>query len=136
MEKKDSKARFFPTWDNWLDCLKKSVLGFVKGFVWTFYTILVGIAMLFYNAFLFIKKVVLKFPIHALSVLCVTAFVLLIFNYVSLKTKIKTCEAQRDSIGYELYKIEKAFGGDTIIIGGRNKILNNVNVADVESKSE
>ena len=36
----------------------------------------------------------------------------------------QTDGAQRDSIGYELYKIEQALGGDTIIIGGKTKKQN------------
>ena len=104
--------------------MEKAVVGFANGFISILYAIFGGIATLLYNAFMAFKAFVVKYPVHSLATLCVILSVVLMFNYISFRVKVKTAEAQRDSIGYELYKIEQALGGDTIIIGGSKRNIN------------
>lgn len=118
MEKNDSKTLFFPTWDSWRAYIEKAVIGFAKGFISILYAIVIGLATLIYNACVALKKLVLKYPVCSLSILCVVLAFLLLFNYVRFSAKMKACEIERDSISYQLSKIEQAFSGDTIIING------------------
>ena len=124
MKNNDSKRFLFADWNSWRVYKEKAVVGFAKGFISILYAIFVGIATLLYNAFMAFKAFVVKYPVHSLAALCVILSVVLMFNYIRFSVKAKTAEAQRDSIGYELYKIEQALGGDTIIIGGKTKKQN------------
>lgn len=118
MENNGSKTFLFPTWDSWRVYTEKAVIGFAKCLISILYSIIIGLVTLLYNAFVAIKKIVFKYPVYSLGILCAILFVLLMVNYARFSAKVKTCEIQRDSIGYELYKIEQALGGDTIIVEG------------------
>lgn len=121
MEKNDSKRILFEDWNSWRAYTEKAVVGFVKGFISVLYAIFVGLATIIYKIFMLIKRFVVKYPIHSLAALCAIMFILMMFNYIRFSVKAKYAEQQRDSIGYELYKIEQALGGDTIIIGGKTR---------------
>lgn len=124
MGKIDFKHALFYGLGDWLSYAKKAVTRFAIGLLMIVYAVIMGVVTIFYNVFLIAKRFVLKYPVHVLSFLCVTLCVLLLFNFVSYSKRIKTYEYQRDSIGYELQKIEQALGGDTIIIGVKNKTVN------------
>lgn len=127
MKINDFKTFLFPSWCDWYAYTKKAVKSFVYSLVSILYAIVSGLGMLIYNAYASLKKLVLKYPVYALGILCIVLAVLLLFNYVHFSAKVKNCEYQRDSISYQLLKIEQAFGGDTIIIGGRRHMVGNVN---------
>ena len=119
MKKNDSKRILFADWISWRAYTEKAVVGFAKGFVLILYAIIAGVATLLYKSFVAIARVVMKYPVYTLTLLCLAMFVLLVLNYVRFSVVVKTAEAQRDSISYEIMKIEQAMGGDTIIIGSK-----------------
>lgn len=113
--------------------MKKAVTSLAKGFVSFVCGITIGLVTLIFNAFMAIRKLVLKHPVCFLVILCAVLAFLLLFNYVRLSAKVKACEIQRDSIGYQLSKIEQAFFGDTIIIKGTRHVVEKMGTLPMDS---
>ena len=116
MDKNDSKRILFVGWHDWLSYTENAVYGLVIGLFSLMYAIFIGVVSVIYNVLLSIRRFVLKHKVFSLSLLCVVLSFCWFFTFVSMTNKIRICESQRDSVGYELIKLEQAFEGDTIII--------------------
>jgi len=107
----------FLSWGSWQKYIKEAAIEFLTGIARIVYAILMGIVSVLYILIKLIIKWIKNNPIYSLSALSIVLAVSLILVYVNGSVKAKTYEMQRDSIRYEMMKIQDAFGGDTIIVG-------------------
>lgn len=116
-----SNKALFTDLKGWWAMLGKCLVGLGNGLIWLCVIIATGIVALFTNVGEFLYKFCIKYPIVALTI--VNAFWVIFYaaTFVEISTRAKTYEYQRDSIGYEMLRIEQAIKGDTIIIGAANE---------------
>ena len=107
----------FLSFGSWQKYIKDAAIEFLTGIVRIIYAILMGIVSVLYILIKLIVKWIRNNPVYSLSALSIVLAVSLILVYVNGSVKAKTYEMQRDSISYEMMKIQDAFGGDTIIVG-------------------
>lgn len=119
----------FLSFGSWQKYIKDAAIEFLTGIARIVYAILMGIVSVLYILIKLIVKWIRNNPVYSLSALSIVLAVSLVLVYVNGSVKAKTYEMQRDSISYEMLKIQEAFVGDTIIVGRsikrENKILNN-----------
>lgn len=111
------KKYLFLSFGSWQKYIKDAAIEFLTGIVRIIYAILMGIVSVLYILIKLIVKWIRNNPVYSLSALSIVLAVSLILVYVNGSVKAKTYEMQRDSISYEMMKIQDAFGGDTIIVG-------------------
>ena len=107
----------FLSFGSWQKYIKDAAIEFLTGIVRIIYAILMGIVSVLYILIKLIVKWIRNNPVYSLSALSIVLAVSLVLVYVNGSVKAKTYEMQRDSISYEMMKIQDAFGGDTIIVG-------------------
>ena len=107
----------FLSFGSWQKYIKDAAIEFLTGIVRIVYAILMGIVSVLYILIKLIAKWIRNNPVYSLSALSIVLAVSLVLVYVNGSVKAKTYEMQRDSISYEMMKIQDAFGGDTIIVG-------------------
>lgn len=96
----------------------KYAMDFMFGLAGIFLSLMMMIVYVIVSIFKKVASLIKENPVTTLAITSVTLFILLIGTYTNMKHKVKNAELERDSISYELSKIEQAFKGDTIIIGG------------------
>lgn len=116
-----SNKALFTDLKGWWAMFGKCLVGLWNGLIWLLVIIVTGIFALFANVGEFLYKYCIKYPIVALTI--VNAFWVIFYaaTFVDISSRAKTYEYQRDSIGYEMLRIEQAIKGDTIIIGAANE---------------
>lgn len=106
----------FLSWKSWHKYVVSAIIRFCKGLGGIVYAIIIGIVSVLYALLNLIVKWIRNNPIYSLGALCIVLAVSLDLVYVNGSIKAKTYEMQRDSISYEMMKIQDALGGDTIIV--------------------
>ena len=115
------KDYLFKSWGTWKASASSSIRSFVRSYVKIMYCIVFGIISVLYAGCKGAISLIKDFPSHFLGLLCVILSVACLFTYVNMAHRVKFYEIQRDSISYEIYKIEQALKGDTIVVGYKIK---------------
>lgn len=116
------KRVLFSGWDSWLSYARNDVTRLFKAIFGLFYAIVFGLMSLVYHGIMGFVRLYRRYPVFFLTLLAIVLFMLWLVTYMNLSMRAKTFEHQRDSIGYEMMKIEQAFNGDTIIVCAKKKL--------------
>lgn len=116
------KRVLFGGWNSWLSYARNDVTRLFKAIFGLFYAVVFGLVSLVYHGIMGFVRLCKRYPVFFLTLLAIVLFMLWLVTYMNLSMRAKTFEHQRDSIGYEMMKIEQAFNGDTIIVCAKKKL--------------
>lgn len=135
MEKNGFSKSSFTDLNGWWAGLTKAVTGLVNSLWRCFVILAMGLAALFLKAARMLYAFCIKYPLMAIALITLFWVLVWLFTLVDLSAKVKTYEFQRDSISYEMLRIEDAIKGDTIIIGATNsRTLKSYNAIKKQNK--
>ena len=121
MEINDFKRILFGGWHSWLSYTKNAFIWLLKAVFGILYAVVFGLVSLMYYGVVGFLRLCKRHPVPFLVALAIFLFLFWLVTYMNLSMRAKTYEHQRDSIGYEMMKIEQAFNGDTIIVCARKR---------------
>lgn len=116
-----SNKALFTDLKGWWAMLGKCLVGLANGLIRLCVIIFTGVVALNINVFKRLYNFCTAYPIIALVIVNAYWIIMYTYAFVNLSARAKTYEYQRDSIGYEMLRIEQAIKGDTIIIGAANE---------------
>lgn len=135
MEKNGFSKSSFTDLNGWWAGLTKAVTGLINSLWRCFVILAMGLATLFLKAARMLYAFCIKYPLMAIALITLFWVLVWLFTLVDLSAKVKTYEFQRDSISYEMLRIEDAIKGDTIIIGATNsRTLKSYNAIKKQNK--
>lgn len=115
------KRFIFQNWKDWRDFCEKSFVTLAKGLARVVITIVFGIISLLIAAYKVVAKFVRNNAVLSLSVLCFVVIIGWLASYIGMQAEIKTAEYKRDSLSYQMQRVQDALEGDTIIVSGIRK---------------
>lgn len=110
------KRLIFATWDDWRSYSEKAVRSVVMGVLRVIFALVMGLVSLGFAIYKRIAGFVKRHVVFSLLVLLFVVIVCWVFTFVKMSVNSKAYEVQRDSLSYELMKVQSALNGDTLVI--------------------